>query len=228
MLRNFRTIVVAFTVLLIVAAGAIATAQAAKLTIGATVTAKDLGAGSAKLIRLTVGNGARFVECEESIIAAEIPLSGVEEVEVAPIQGSCFANGLPAVPSTVTVNGCTYRFQFSSATAAQAYLVCPAEKQMEVHVYESAAGHKAGSSLCTYDFASQGPIAGAITLGQENEGSSEDIKATIKLEKIAITSTVGAAGVCGVKGPASTTGLLAGSATVAANVGGVQVGLMTG
>ncbi len=55
---------------------------------------------------------------------------------------------------TVTMNGCTYVFHLTEKVAAGHYrahvdIVCPAGKEIEIHVYGSAAAHTAGTALCT-------------------------------------------------------------------------------
>lgn len=85
----------------------------------------------------------------------------------------CFAHiaVLGTRPVTVTPNGCDFVFHIGQTTPAEnkegtygvvAALVCPPEKDIEVHVYKSGSvEHPAGDSICTITIKPQEGIEGA-------------------------------------------------------------------
>lgn len=192
------------------------TASAAQATGGVTtatypafLTGKDVNTKHGTLTRLSIGNGARFVECTKADLDATIANEGKKStttVTVEPTYENCFANGLSTVPATVTLNGCDFTLSSTAlavkgVTNATAAVMCPEGKQIQIHIYENEAQHKAGVSLCTYDI---GPTnnqkLGKITIEPGAVGGVEDLTFKLAITEITTNSTIGAAGVCGIKG----------------------------
>ncbi|HYJ21928.1 MAG TPA: hypothetical protein VEW07_07895 [Solirubrobacterales bacterium] len=207
-------------------------AQANKVTAGkypAVVTGKDANTEHGKLARLTIGNGARFLECTTVTLGAELT-EAATKVTVTPTFSGCFANGLTAVPGTLTMSGCVFTVEATSKATAQAFVTCSAGASIEVHVYENATRHAENVPLCTYDIAAQGPITGAklgvINGGAANEGISVNL---VELGKFNVTSTKGPLAVCGVNatsGHAATTASLRGEYLLSGKSGGVDTPIM--
>ncbi|HYJ21926.1 MAG TPA: hypothetical protein VEW07_07885 [Solirubrobacterales bacterium] len=231
---NSKTKVLGLALIAVLALSAFsATAsQGAVVTAGAypaTLTAKDVKTVHGELARLTTGNGARYLECSTATLAATIS-EAKTEVEITPTYSECFSNGLTTVPATITVNGCTFKLHATTTASGQATVVCPAGKQIEVHVYENAVKHEENKPLCTYDIAAQGPITGAklgvVNAGKANEGISVNLN---ELAKFNFTSTMGPLSVCGVNatsGHAATTGSLRGEYVITGKSGGVDTKVM--
>ncbi|HYJ21922.1 MAG TPA: hypothetical protein VEW07_07865 [Solirubrobacterales bacterium] len=231
---KFKAIGLALIAVLALSAFSATAAQGAEVTAGAypaTLTGKDVKTKHGELARLTIGNGARYVECESASLSATLAgPAGQTEVSVSPSYAGCFSNGLTAVPATVTVNGCTFKLHATTKTEGQATVVCPEGKQIEVHVYENHTKHTENKPICTYDIAAQGPITGAklgvINSGAANEGISVNLA---ELAKFNVTSTMGPLSVCGVNGTsghAATTGSLRGEYHVTGTSGGVATKVM--
>ena len=229
MSRNLKALGLSLIAVLALSAVVASAAQANNVTAAkytASLTGKDLGKKAGEYARLTIGNGARFVECEEATLTASLAKAETV-ITVTPVYNKCFANGLTTVPATVTTNECDFVLEATSKTTGRASVKCPTGKQIEVHVYENAAAHTAKTSLCTYDISDkivsekkQNQNLEKITIEKGSEGGVEDITLKLAISNIAINSTIGAAGVCGVKGPAETTGTLNGNVTVTGNAGG--------
>ena len=233
MSRNLKALGMSLMAVLALSAVVASAAQANKVTAAkytATLTGKDTGKKVGEYARLTIGNGARFVECEEANLTATLK-EAETVITTTPTYNKCFANGLTTVPATVTMNECDFVLEATSKTSARASVKCPAGKQIQVHVYESKATHESNTSLCTYDIGttfetedtkidSANQNLEKITLEKGTESGVEDITAKLAITNIKIKSTLGAAGVCGVKGPAETTGTLNGTATITGNAGG--------
>ena len=227
--QNLKALGLSLMAVLALSAVVASAAQANNVTAAkytATLTGKDLGKKAGEYARFTVGNGARFIECEESIYTATL-VKAETVITVTPTYNKCFANGLTSVPATVTMNECDYMLEATSKTTARLSVKCPVGKQIEIHLYENAAAHTAKTSLCTYDISDkvvaekkQNQNLEKITLEKGTEGGVEDITLKLALEKVAVNSTIGAAGVCGVKGPAETLATLNGTATITGNAGG--------
>jgi hypothetical protein len=110
------------------------------------------------------------------------------------------------MPVTVTTNGCDYRIGFTkpgttgsepTTGTMEAWLTCPAEAEMEIHIYENAAQHTENVSLCTYDIAAQGPVAAGTY--HNRFGEPNEVEMTIAAAFTA-KKTVGPAFVCGGEG----------------------------
>jgi hypothetical protein len=146
--------------------------------------------------------GNRNVECATSDLNGTI-FGPSDPVTLVPIYANCVSNP-GATPVTITTNGCDYLFGVSrpgtTGTPAttgklQAWLNCPAGKQLEIHVYQNAAQHAANVSTCTYDIPSQGPVPGGIY--HNTPGAvPPDILATVNATFNAL-NTIGPAFICG-------------------------------
>lgn len=148
----------------------------------------DIGAGPLKT-----------VTCE-SKLDATLEAAG-SPVTFRPTYANCIAQP-EAMPTTVVMNGCDYRFAFSepgstgapeSTGTIQAAIACP-DGLIEIHVYENAMDHAANEPLCTYDIAPEGPVLGGIY--HNVQGMPDYVTATFQAGFTA-KSTIGPAMVCG-------------------------------
>lgn len=226
--------VVALLAVLAAGMGAAAEAQGAKLTAAnypATLEAHQLE----PLTRLSFSGGIRYVECTEAELSGTLG-GEKEEVTMTPTYTGCFTNGFGALPATITTNGCTFELKLTGGTTATLELVCPAGKEVEVHIYKNAADHVASQewkdkgvgsdlSLCTYDIGPQ-LFKGEVTLVVDNaKTATEDLTATVSSTNIAVESTVGKAPNCGPKGV--TTATLTSSTTITGFSKGAHTAIMT-
>ncbi|HYJ21925.1 MAG TPA: hypothetical protein VEW07_07880 [Solirubrobacterales bacterium] len=228
---KFKAIGLALIAVLALSAFSATAAQGAVVTAGAypaTLTGKDVKTVHGELARLTIGNGARYIECENSTLSATIS-EAKTEVEITPTYSGCFSNGLTSVPSTVTFT-CVITIHPTSQVQGQATIGCGPGSQIQVHVYENHKKHTENKPICAYDIAAQGPITGAklgvINAGAANEGISVNLA---ELAKFNVTSTMGPLSVCGVNGTsghAATTGSLRGEYHVTGKSGGVDTKVM--
>ncbi|HYJ21930.1 MAG TPA: hypothetical protein VEW07_07905 [Solirubrobacterales bacterium] len=210
----------------------VTSAQARTLTAGAypaTVTGKDANTEHGKLIRITFGNGARYVECTITTLSTVLTKAETE-VTFTPTFSECFSNGFTAVPATVTPNGCHVVFHATGTTEGQISFRCPEGQAIQVHIYENATKHAENKPFCTYDIGPQGPITGA-TLSAMNSGTSTE-GVRVNLKELAIfnaTSTMGNLILCGVNatsGHAFTTASLRGEYLLAGSSSGVHTPIM--
>jgi hypothetical protein len=151
-----------------------------------------------------IGNGPiRTVTCASNLDAT---LFGpTDPVTFEATYAGCTSEPGGATPVTVTMNGCDYLVGFSKpgttnqqATTGwmHAWIQCPAEQQIEIHVYENAFMHAANVSACTYDIRPQGQVPAGF-YHNTAEGGIPDVDATINA-RFTARSTIGAGGgVCG-------------------------------
>ncbi|HYJ22932.1 MAG TPA: hypothetical protein VEW07_13030 [Solirubrobacterales bacterium] len=216
---------------ILVLGGTLASAAPAnKVTAGsypAVLTGQDVNTEHGKLARLSIGNGARYIECTEQSFATVLT-EATTSITVSGGFSGCFANGLTAVPATVTMNQCDYIVEATSKTTGQISVTCPNPgEQIEVHVYENHVKHTENKPMCTYDIKPQGPLKGgkitAINVGMANESLQIS---SFGSEPTQLTSTVGGLAVCGAKASTETKGSMSGEGIVSARSGGVSTPLM--
>ena len=215
MSRNFKALGLALVAVVALSAMAATAAQANNVTASkynARITGTDLGTKAGEYTRLTVGNGARFVECATSTIEATLTKEETA-VTATPSYSGCFSNADVKIPATVTMNGCDYILEATSKTAGRATVVCPVGKQIEVHIYENATKHTENKPLCTYDIKAQGPLT-TVNIGTSNAGTAtEDLLLGLAVTGIKTTSTIGSTIVCGIAAGAEGTSTLKGNIT---------------
>lgn len=147
----------------------------------------------------------RSIECGTSRPAGGTITGPVDPLTLVPTFENCVANP-GATPVTVTTNGCDFQLGvskpgttgISSPTTGtlQAWLICPAGKWLEIHVYENASKHAANISTCTYDLGTQGPVPGGIYHNTTPLGAPPDVLLTIDATFQAV-NTIGPAVICG-------------------------------
>lgn len=149
-----------------------------------------------------IGPGpTRTVQCTTSDLDSTI-FGPTDPVTFKPTYNGCRSN--PNFrPTTVTTNGCDYRFGFgrpgttgqpATTGTMDVRLVCPPGQQLEVHVYENAVKHVENVSTCTYDVPPQGPVPGGIY--HNVPGMPADVLATVNANFVAL-NTIGPAFLCG-------------------------------
>ena len=202
MFRKFKIITLTLVAVFTMSAIAAAAAQA---QFPAQLTAE---AGTTALHGEQVGNvvttrSGRSLVCKVVTFAGSAA-NGATEVTLTPTFEQCDVTGLG--PMTVTMNGCQYRLTFTADAAdtftARVDLICPAGKQVEKHVYISAANHTANNPTCTYDYtAAANQNVGTIDFTNEAAvppATPKDwLLAHLNLTGFVSTSTIGSVLVCG-------------------------------
>lgn len=137
--------------------------------------------------------GSQSVTCSSATLNGQALTSGEEstEIKLEPKYENCHAVILGVKkPATFTMNGCYYNLNATATITeegrgieypADLKIECPAEKQIEVHVYEN---EKEEKVLCTYDIKSQGSLSGISITNKES-----DVIADISTTGIAVTNT---------------------------------------
>ncbi len=129
----------------------------------------------------------KVVGCEVANLNGTIQ-GATDPVTLTPVYAGCTSEP-GAMPVTVTMNGCDYSFGVSQPGTTQqpagtgtlaAWIICPAEQMIKIHVYETAFAHAANMPLCTYDIAGQGPVAAGVY--HNVAGNPGDVVATVKAQ----------------------------------------------
>jgi hypothetical protein len=182
MIRNLKALSLAVIAVFAMSALAASAAQAAPeitavngkypVTVDATSTKTEFTAGAA-------------VKCASNTFTGSLSKASGELSITHTVTNPCTAGGLPA---TITFNGCTYLFRNLTLVAAGHYnslvdIVCPAGKQIEVHIYTSS---KHTTTLCTIDIPGQKGL-GPVTL--INNAATTDINASGSIAGITYEET---------------------------------------
>jgi hypothetical protein len=154
--------------------------------------------------RFTIGNGARFVECEAfdftgTITGSAPTLQGTVEYT------GCYTNEITSAPVTITHNKCELSITPLKDSTATVTTFCPAgsPQEIQVHIFESKKAQEANKPLCTYDITLTKPqaITGAkiTTAGAagKTHALTVALNGTSKLKELFNTGPGGLA-VCGV------------------------------
>ncbi|HET8814954.1 MAG TPA: hypothetical protein VFM51_08360 [Solirubrobacterales bacterium] len=203
----------------------------------AMLTAPKPGAG----VTFDIGEGPlKTVQCGPSKLDGTIT-EPTDPVTFTPTYNAGCVAEPGAMPVTITTNGCDYSFGFTKPAttgwgqttgAMQAWLNCPVGTQMEIHIYENAAMHAAGISLCTYDIGPQGPVAAGVYHNRPM-AVPPDVDMTVNA-RFTAKSTIGPEFVCGGEGllqhlPITLTGTYTLRAfTDVGGVEGAQIGVDVG
>lgn len=246
-MNHVKALGLALLAALALSAVASSVAQAAEVTAPtypANLTVKDAQTEHGKLTRFTIGNGARFIECTVANLTGTLTgeKASREKVTTHATFENCFANGLTAVPVTVTMNGCDLTLNIS-LTSATLSVMCPhtaedpvtkktLQHAIQIHIYENEAKHKENKPLCTYDITDEkGTInqnLGAISIAAGETDKVADLTLGVNLKEIRTTSTLGAAGLCGIASGVTGNSSLVGAYTVTGETSaGVAQGIMT-
>jgi hypothetical protein len=155
----------------------------------------------------------RTFTCETAKFDAEVKATDSKTtLTVTPTYSNCHSISLGTkFPVTVTMNGCDYLLRFTKATPSGTYtadtdLVCPGTNKVEVHVYENAAKHTAGTSMCTTKTPAQSNLQ-AIDLTNEPANAETPKNFVVgHLSLAGITSTSeGSVFICGAAHSATAT-----------------------
>jgi hypothetical protein len=185
MTRNFKALGLALVAIFAMSAMYVSTASAQTkgwLTSDgpATLEGTDTVGEKSKLTFKSGGEVKGTVECHGSYVVGtkgvtphdefmNLGLGLVTSITVAPTYKECVGKvGAASAPATVTMNGCDYVLTVGNTTVAPQYavtadLVCPAEKVVEVHLYQNAEDKV---SICTYTFAAQVGKTGGVAQNQ--------------------------------------------------------------
>jgi hypothetical protein len=221
MIRNLKALGLALVAVFAMSAMAASAAQA--VTDDAQVTVETFPAifdGTQNGVQVFNREG-RTMTCTTAEFHSEVQSTDSKTtITVKPTYSGCHSN-IPLIgtlPMTVTMNGCDYLLHLTKDTpsgtfTADTTIVCPLNKEIEVHIYQNHANHTSNTSLCTMKFPAQTP-GGTIDLTNKAAGGTTPknwIEADINLA--GITSTVTPANVvCGLNHDA--TGSLTGNATL--------------
>jgi hypothetical protein len=155
MTRNFKALGLALVAVFVM--GAFASAAQAN---DARITAESYPASldGNQLVANVFEREGRKVTCEVATLSGTITASAATTVTATPTYSNCHAIILGVkFPATVTMNGCDFLFHLTgelNGVGAHTYtaisdLVCTTPNEVEVHIYENAAKHTAGTSMCT-------------------------------------------------------------------------------
>lgn len=146
-----------------------------------------------------------------------------EQLTISPEYGTCHVSVGGTKTATVTMNGCTYRLE-ATATITESGgqhvigdtgIVCPAEKKIEAHVYNTEKESDEGASvLCTYEISGQSGLSGITLTNKTNTPSSvNDVVADFNVGSIKVVRKTGGELLCG---PTEQTATYKGEATLRA------------
>ncbi len=232
--RNFKVLGLALVAVFAMSAvlASAAQAQVGKVTVSpspAWLTGEVIvhpNIGKVETLKLT---GGQDLACEEVISKATVKNGETSITVVSQFNKCTAAIGTENHLVTVTMNDCD--FQLSDLTTetpnsttftALSSLVCPVEKQVEIHVYKSATTET--EELCTYKVAPFVNKGGTVI--HNVAGEPNDLTITHTVTEIPVTRTGSL--LCG---GASQTGFFTGSTTVKAfedKGGSISNGTVTG
>ncbi len=194
---------------------------------------KDVtGTEDGKLARLGFGAGFRFIECTEARLTNAAIVGSATTVTATPNYEKCVENG--KTPVTVTHNGCTATLTATKEKEGKVLgdvtIDCAAGGQIELHIYEGAAGHAANKSICTYDIKPQTLTGAEIT--SFGAGATRDLTVNLNaLSTLKLTNTgPGGVATCSIAVNAEGTARFVGQMTVTGTNfnSGAQVGIFLG
>ena len=173
--------------------------------------------------------GGRTVSCETATLTGSFATTS-PTVSVTPAFKNCHST-LAGVryASTVTTNGCTFLVHLGATAAEKTYtstadIVCPAESDIELHVYPEGASHITSKQICGYTVKGQVNLGFLKFLGL----TGTNIAVILEIFNITYTRTHGTIPNCGAaegKATLKGKGLVTGTTTAgaAANVTIVEV-----
>jgi hypothetical protein len=203
MIRNFKVLALAVGAVLSMSAVLASGAQAETGVLTAAqypaiVTGQKVNEGPV----FDIGVGPlRTVVCPTADLDGTL-VGPIDPVTLAPTYVGCFSEP-GGLPMTITTNGCDYTFGVTRPGSTgdpagtgklTAAIDCPAGQQIEIHIYENAAKHAEGISLCTYDIGAQAAVPAGFY--HNRNGMPKDVEATVEA-KFTAKSTIGPAMVCG-------------------------------
>lgn len=220
MVRKLKVLGIAAVAVLAMSAVVASAAHAAtgKLTATeypATLTGEQVGVN-----KFVIAAGVRTVTCKKATFHGTIK-EAADPVTLTPTYSECHA-APNEIPATVTMNGCDYSLKANTVTSTTgtltADLLCPAGKDVEIHLYENATKHKENSPLCQYTVKEQLNLP-AGEYHNEGSGSTEDVTATLKANPVT-TVTKGSKILCGAAAGSEVAATLEGTATLKGEVDG--------
>ena len=204
MIRNLKALGLAVMAAFALSAVGATAAQALTADVGAggqTITGTNLKIDPNHEDHTFTLDSGRMFTCNFVTFDGTIE-NGAKEVIVTPTYEDCFSN--KTQPTTVTHNGCNYRFYGGEEENGNPHLFnkvtvdldCPTGKEIEVHVWSSAANHVTASTpICTYNVHE---FVGKHNNTLENTTTgTHDVDVTTTVEGIAVTRVHGSALVCG-------------------------------
>jgi hypothetical protein len=159
------------------------------------------GTQTGALVSTVVANGVRSIHCTNANLDGTIT-GAASFVTIAPTYSGCTA--LPGnLPATILMNGCDYTVWLTrpgstghpaGTGGVSTTIDCPAGSVIEKKIYETAAKHTAGTPLCHYTLAAQGPLAAGTY--HNNAGPPKDITWTMEVKPVTVNK-IGPAILCG-------------------------------
>ena len=203
MTRNLKALGLAVGAMLVMSAALASAAQAETGALTAEkypaiVTGQKLNAVPV----LDIGAGPiRTVVCATTDLNATL-FGPTDPVTFTPVYGGCVSEP-GGLPMTLTMNGCDYTVGFTKPGTTgdpfgtgklTAAIDCPAGQKIEIHIYENAAKHAEGISLCTYDVLAQPAVPAGVF--HNRQGNPNDVEATVEA-KFTAQRTAGPQFLCG-------------------------------
>jgi hypothetical protein len=219
MTRNFKAFGLAMVAALALSAVVASGAQAATASVQASSYPATLTGNQKTTNVWSVGGGVRKASCKTAIFHGTLT-AAADPVTLTPTYAECTSE--PFGPVTNTMNGCDYAFHLNSVTSTTGTMTtdirCPAGKEVQIYLYESAAKHASGEALCTYDIPPQTNLSAGEYHNETNAATGKkDITATLNVTNVAVKSTVSAKILCGIAPGATGTTTLSGSVTLTAD-----------
>jgi hypothetical protein len=222
MTRNLKACGLALVAILAFS-GIIASAARAETPAWLTAESFPVHLDGEQLVANVFEREGRKVTCEVATLTGTIQSQiDATTATLTPTYGNCHAIILGVkFPATVTMNGCKYVFHLTADFINNAHtftalsdLECTSPNEVEVHIYENAAKHTAGTSMCTIKIPPQNGLK-TIDLTNKSAGGTtpkDYIEAHINVA--GITSSVSPTNAtCGLNAH-NATGTLKGSGTL--------------
>jgi hypothetical protein len=202
MIRNLKLLGLAAVAVLSMSAMLASAAQAEKGTLTAESYPTILtGAQTGPLASTIIAGGIRTFHCTTVDLNGTITGPSAS-VTLTPLYSGCTSTP-GSLPGTLFMNGCDYTLSLTrpgstghpAGTGGLSTTIdCPAGSVIEKKIYETAAKHSAGTPLCHYTVAAQGPIPAGTY--HNNAGPPKDITLTMEVKPVTVNK-IGPAILCG-------------------------------
>jgi hypothetical protein len=205
-IRKFKALGLSLFAVLALGAGGAAAAQAASWTAESHPAA--VKGVSAAVSQWTWGNGSRVIGCASTYEGTLT--TNTTGLQVAPAYSGCTSTG--GLPTTFSMNGCSYTWTATTATTATQTVSCPAGQEIRINIYATAAKQKEGITACELGIPAQGPVSG---IGMSNQGVGHE-RYVAQTTNVSLKAT-------GYKGSKLLCGAAVGETVNAANIGNVTI-----
>jgi hypothetical protein len=212
MIRNLKALGLALVAVLAMSVMAASAAQGAAFKSEAGTTFLSGSQVTENVFTTAAGK----VKCKKATFSGEVTGTSVTELTIIPLYEECTAFGQSA---KVTMEGCDYDFDVTTATTGHVKITCPPEKHITVHVT---------SGNCSLTIFGQTPGVPTVDFtNQGGPGNTRDVLVTSTVSQIEYTVD-GPGTICGTAGTYKGAEGAKYDGTVTekgANEGGTQVGV---